>query len=93
MAKLQMLKIYVPKPNLSKLKIVRQKNEYKPEVPIPFKLTILTQFYPPDYAATGQLIEDLAIHLGRLGIDVQVFTGQPGYAFQKASAPPMERQG
>lgn len=51
------------------------------------KLSVFTQFYPPDYAATGQLIEELAIELAKLGIEVQVFTGQPGYAFEKASAP------
>ena len=62
-------------------------NQNKPELYSSFKITILTQFYPPDYAATGQLIEELAIHLGRLGIHVQVFTGQPAYAFRKASAP------
>ena len=54
------------------------------------KLSIITQFYPPDYAATGQLIEELAIQLGQLGLLVQVFTGQPGYAFQKKSAPARE---
>jgi glycosyltransferase involved in cell wall biosynthesis len=54
------------------------------------KLSIITQFYPPDYAATGQLIEELALRLGRLGLPVQIFTGQPGYAFQKESAPARE---
>jgi hypothetical protein len=53
----------------------------------PIKLSIITQFYPPDYAATGQLIEELAVQLGKLGLAVQVFTGQPGYAFQNKSAP------
>jgi glycosyltransferase involved in cell wall biosynthesis len=54
------------------------------------KLSIITQFYPPDYAATGQLIEELALQLGRLGLPVQIFTGQPGYAFHKESAPAIE---
>jgi glycosyltransferase involved in cell wall biosynthesis len=54
------------------------------------KLSIITQFYPPDYAATGQLIEELAKKLSELGLDVKVFTGQPGYAFQKKSAPAVE---
>lgn len=54
------------------------------------KLSIITQFYPPDYAATGQLIEELAVQLGQLGIIVQVFTGQPGYAFHNESAPAIE---
>jgi glycosyltransferase involved in cell wall biosynthesis len=82
-----MLNKYVSKPNLTKLYTATPKCEKKVKLPKTFKLSILTQFYPPDYAATGQLIEELAIHLERLGIDVQVFTGQPGYAFQKASAP------
>lgn len=54
------------------------------------KLSIITQFYPPDYAATGQLIEELALKLGKLGMVVQVFTGQPGYAFQNKCAPAIE---
>lgn len=54
------------------------------------KLSIITQFYPPDYAATGQLIEELAIELGKLGLPVQIFTGQPGYAFHQESAPAIE---
>jgi glycosyltransferase involved in cell wall biosynthesis len=54
------------------------------------KLSIFTQFYPPDYAATGQLIEELSLQLRHFGVSVQVFTGQPGYAFQKKSAPHIE---
>jgi glycosyltransferase involved in cell wall biosynthesis len=54
------------------------------------RVSILTEFYPPDYAATGQLIEEIAIELGKLGIFVKVFTGQPGYAFEKSSAPVIE---
>ena len=56
------------------------------------KLSIITQFYPPDYAATGQLIEELANQLKNTGVHVHVFTGQPGYAFQKKSAPNVERK-
>ncbi len=54
------------------------------------RLSIITHFYPPDYAATGQLIEELALQLGQLGLPVQIFTGQPGYAFQNESAPAIE---
>jgi len=54
------------------------------------KLLIVTQFFPPDFAATGQLIEELSRHLGSLGLDITVFTGQPGYAFQKEFAPAEE---
>ncbi|MGB7444594.1 MAG: glycosyltransferase family 4 protein [Coleofasciculaceae cyanobacterium] len=54
------------------------------------KLSIITQFYPPDYAATGQLIAELAGQLGKLDLFVNVFTGQPGYAFQTKKAPAVE---
>lgn len=59
----------------------------------PVRLSIVTQFYPPDYAATGQLIEELADRLSHQGMEVKVFTGQPGYAFQKESAPSREQPG
>ena len=39
------------------------------------RLLVLTQFFPPDFAATGQLIEELVTELGRQGLDVSVFTG------------------
>ena len=55
------------------------------------KLSIITQFFPPDYAATGQLIEELALQLGRQGLPVDIFTGQPGYAYNKESAPAIEQ--
>lgn len=54
------------------------------------QLSIVTQFFPPDYAATGQLIADLSTHLQHLGFQVQVFSAQPGYAFQEARAPARE---
>lgn len=57
------------------------------------QLLILTQFFPPDFAATGQLIEELVGQLGRQGVDVSVFTGQPGYAFAEQEAPKTERKG
>lgn len=57
------------------------------------KLTVLTQFFPPDYAATGQLIDELVRQLAEQDIQVHVFTGQPGYAFQTPSAPSHESVG
>jgi glycosyltransferase involved in cell wall biosynthesis len=56
-------------------------------------LLIINQFFPPDYAATGQLISELAEQLGSESLQVRIFTGQPGYAFQKSSAPPLETVG
>ncbi len=63
------------------------------KMPDPIQLTICTEFYPPDYAATGQLIEELAIQLEQCGMPIHVFTGQPGYAFQESSAPSVEQIG
>jgi glycosyltransferase involved in cell wall biosynthesis len=59
----------------------------------PIRLLIITQFYPPDFAATGQLIEELASQLGQQNFKVTVFTGQPGYAFSQGSAPHHETIG
>jgi glycosyltransferase involved in cell wall biosynthesis len=55
------------------------------------EVSILTQFFPPDFAATGQLIEELTRNLQPEGLSLRVFTGQPGYAFSKAEAPTIER--
>jgi len=43
------------------------------------QVSIINQFYPPDYAATGQLIEELATQLTHQNIKIQIITGQPGY--------------
>lgn len=53
-------------------------------------ISIITQFYPPDYAATGQFIYDLAAGLVQEGFDVSVFTGMPGYAFRQTDVKPQE---
>jgi glycosyltransferase involved in cell wall biosynthesis len=56
-------------------------------------LSVVTQFFPPDYAATGQLLEELMMHLAQQGFNIRVFTGQPGYAFDKDQAPSQEIRG
>ncbi|MDV2995698.1 MAG: hypothetical protein N4J56_005352 [Chroococcidiopsis sp. SAG 2025] len=86
-----MLDKYVQQEQIEKLKIFLPAQSKSKELAPSFNLNIITQFYPPDYAATGQLIEELAVNLGRLGIQVRVFTGQPGYAFKKHAAPIIER--
>ncbi|MFN6220477.1 MAG: glycosyltransferase family 4 protein, partial [Aphanizomenon sp.] len=50
-------------------------------------------FFPPDYAATGQLIEELVKQLEKQGVKIRVFTGQPGYAFTNDQAPALEQLG
>lgn len=54
------------------------------------KLTLVTQFYPPDFAATGQFMDELAQNLSKQGMEVKVFTGQPSYAFDTQTAPAIE---
>lgn len=56
----------------------------------PISLCVLTQFFPPDYAPTGQLIDELTQALCQQGIKVEVFSGQPEYAFRSDSAPSLE---
>lgn len=69
----------------------------KPAQAIPsrstLKLSVITQFFPPDYAATGQLIEELVKQLGQQGMDIKVFSGQPAYSNKTAVAPRFEEQG
>lgn len=54
-------------------------------------LFVVNQFYPPDYAPTGQLIHELVEHLGEQGHSIRVFTGQPSYAFSQQLASPLQR--
>ncbi|MEM1255560.1 MAG: glycosyltransferase family 4 protein [Cyanobacteria bacterium P01_H01_bin.21] len=51
---------------------------------------LVTQFFAPDYAATGQLLDELVRQLASQGMPVHVFTGQPGYAYGAATAPHRE---
>jgi EAL domain-containing protein (putative c-di-GMP-specific phosphodiesterase class I)/glycosyltransferase involved in cell wall biosynthesis/AmiR/NasT family two-component response regulator len=57
------------------------------------RLSIVTQFYPPDFAATGQFVDELAQQLSHQNMEVQVFTGQPSYAFDTEHAPDVEMMG
>lgn len=70
------------------------KNDYSLKTQQSIKLSVITQFFPPDYAPTGQLIEELVKQLGQQGVDIEVFTSQPGYAFDSHTAAlPVERMG
>ncbi|MDZ8107885.1 MAG: glycosyltransferase family 4 protein [Nostoc sp. DedQUE12a] len=70
------------------------KNDYSLKSQQSIKLSVITQFFPPDYAPTGQLIEELVKQLGQQGVDIEVFTSQPGYAFDSHTAAlPVERMG
>ena len=50
------------------------------------RLTVVSQFYPPDFAATGQLLRDLCERLARRDLQVQVLTGMPSYAYSNPTA-------
>ena len=54
------------------------------------KLFVVNQFFPPDFAPTGQFINELVAHLGDNGTPIKVFTGLPAYAFNEVSALPLE---
>jgi len=53
------------------------------------EVRILSQYYPPDIAATGELLADLATELSRRGWSVGVLTAQPSYALAER-APALE---
>lgn len=40
---------------------------------------LVTEYFHPDTASTGQLMTDLAVGLTERGLDVTVYTGQPNY--------------
>ncbi|MCT9098178.1 glycosyltransferase family 4 protein [Haloarchaeobius sp. HME9146] len=40
---------------------------------------LVTEYFHPDTASTGQLMTDLAVGLQERGLDMTVFTGQPNY--------------
>lgn len=50
------------------------------------RFTVVSQFFPPDFAATGQLLDDLSARLAKKGLQVQVLTGQPAYAYNESAA-------
>ena len=56
------------------------------------RVTVVSQFFPPDFAATGQLLDDLTDRLARDGMQVQVLTGMPAYAYNRSEAERIEFQ-
>lgn len=72
--------------NLSHPELYQSKDVAKEAIRVLF----VTQYFPPDYAPTGQLIDELAKVLSEKGLKIRVFSGQPGYAFQISQAPRRE---
>ena len=67
-------------PEKSKLPYEKNSNSNR------ISLFIITQFFTPDFAATGQLIEELARELSNKGVNIEVFTGQPSYTSSNLQA-------
>ena len=51
--------------------------------PPSIKVTLINQFFPPDYAATGQLLNQLTKLLVKKNIFFLIFTAYPNYAFKE----------
>jgi glycosyltransferase involved in cell wall biosynthesis len=43
------------------------------------EVVLVTEYFHPDTASTGQLMTDLAVGLRERGLDLTVYTGQPNY--------------
>lgn len=56
------------------------------------RLTLVSQFFPPDFAATGQLLDDLTTRFAARGLQVLVLSGMPAYAFNRSDAKRVEFQ-
>ena len=61
------------------IKKINLKNNHKSSSVI--KVTLVSQFFSPDYAATGQLLNQLTILLAKKNIFFRILTGVPSYAF------------
>lgn len=54
------------------------------------RVTVVSQFFPPDFAATGQLLDDLTKRLAASGLQLQILTGMPAYAYNCGEATRIE---
>ncbi len=58
----------------------------------PHRVSVVSQFFPPDFAPTGQLLDDLTARLAATGVQVQVLSGMPAYAYNRSEAERVEFQ-
>lgn len=60
-----------------------------------FTLTVFSEFFPPDYAPTGQLLDELTQALSEYNLNVNIFSNQPAYAYDRKSktSPRREQRG
>ena len=55
------------------------------------KLLIINQFFPPDFAATGQLLESISKFISAKNIDVEILTTMPNYSNLKSKPLKIEK--
>ena len=55
------------------------------------KLLIINQFFPPDFAATGQLLESISNFISAKNIDVEILTTMPNYSNLKSKPLKIEK--
>lgn len=72
------------------LRLVTERLRWRVERSRLARLTLVSQYHPPDYAATGQFIADLSRRLAERGLQNLVLTGQPAYAFSRQQAESIE---
>lgn len=78
--------LYILKNHLKKFKNIKKYENLKKN------LIIVNQYFPPDFASTGQLIEELTNNLGNENFNVKVLTGMPAYNFNQKFAQPLEKR-
>lgn len=78
------------KPSITKIKSYKTYSTLPQKILPRIRLKIINQFFPPDYAPTGQLIDELACQLKDEFHPIEVFTSQPSYAFDSDQSPRWE---
>jgi glycosyltransferase involved in cell wall biosynthesis len=78
--------------NLLKTEVLSERIRWRRDRSRNARLTVVSQFFPPDFAATGQFIDDLTRRLAERGLQILVLTGQPGYAYHSDRAERIEFQ-
>lgn len=78
--------------NLLKTQVLSERIRWRRDRAQNARLTVVSQFFPPDFAATGQFIDDLTRRLAERGLQILVLTGQPGYAYHSDRAERIEFQ-
>ena len=56
-------------------------------------VALVNQYFPPDYAATGQLLDDLTKRIATKNLNFLIFTGQPSYSYDLKYASRREKDG